>query len=403
MRRSVKLGVYGVVLAGVIGGTTAWALIDKTVTVQVDGAKHTVHTVSGHVRDAVDEAGITPGAHDSVRPALSSSLHDGDTIVVDRGRLLSLTVDGATADKWVTARTVGSALGQLEISPASWTSAPLNTALPLATTRLEIRTPKPITIFADGTARGVVSTDLTVSAAVTTAAVTMGADDELSLDPNTPVTAGLTVTVYRVTYAEVTEAQTLDYNVVEQQDSTLTTGSKVTATKGKAGAADSVYKVKVVDGQEAARTLVSQNVTVAPVDQVVRVGTKPVQITAAPSTPSTGSTSAPAASAPVSVDPGSAQDIARQMMLAQYGWGDDQFNCLVSLWNRESGWRVNAGNQSSGAYGIPQALPGSKMAAFGSDWQTNPATQIAWGLSYISGRYGTPCGAWSHFQSNNWY
>ena len=95
----------------------------------------------------------------------------------------------------------------------------------------------------------------------------------------------------------------------------------------------------------------------------------------------------------VSPDPGTAQAIAYEMVLAR-GWGDDQFACLVALWNRESGWRVNAYNAGSGAYGIPQALPGSKMAQRGADWETNPATQITWGLDYIGGRYGTPCGAW---------
>lgn len=114
------------------------------------------------------------------------------------------------------------------------------------------------------------------------------------------------------------------------------------------------------------------------------------------------STAAAAPSVDVNVDPASAQGIARSMMAANYGWGDDQFACLVSLWNKESGWRVNAANPS-GAYGIPQALPGSKMASAGADWQTNPATQIAWGLGYISGRYGTACGAWGHSQSVGWY
>ncbi|WP_412973614.1 lytic transglycosylase domain-containing protein [Pseudoclavibacter sp. CFCC 13611] len=85
------------------------------------------------------------------------------------------------------------------------------------------------------------------------------------------------------------------------------------------------------------------------------------------------------------------------------GWGADQFVCLVSLWQKESGWRVNAKNSSSGAYGIPQSLPGSKMASAGADWQTNPATQIEWGLGYIAGRYSTPCGAWGHSQSVGWY
>ncbi|NLP82794.1 lytic transglycosylase domain-containing protein [Microbacterium sp. CFH 90308] len=97
-----------------------------------------------------------------------------------------------------------------------------------------------------------------------------------------------------------------------------------------------------------------------------------------------------------------AQAIARTM-IAGYGWGDDQFACLVSLWQKESGWNTLAHNRSSGAYGIPQALPGSKMATAGADWQTNAATQISWGLGYISGRYGTPCGAWSHSQSVGWY
>ncbi|MCM3658437.1 lytic transglycosylase domain-containing protein [Agromyces mediolanus] len=101
-------------------------------------------------------------------------------------------------------------------------------------------------------------------------------------------------------------------------------------------------------------------------------------------------------------NPSEAQAIARSIMAAEHGWGDDQFGCLVELWNRESGWRTNAANPS-GAYGIPQALPGSKMSAFGADWETNPATQIRWGLSYISGRYGTPCGAWDSFNAQGWY
>ncbi|MFC0678588.1 hypothetical protein ACFFGH_12130 [Lysobacter korlensis] len=110
------------------------------------------------------------------------------------------------------------------------------------------------------------------------------------------------------------------------------------------------------------------------------------------------------APAPVAgpVDPGSAQAIARDMVAAR-GWGEGEFNCLVSLWNKESGWNVYAQNPSSGAYGIPQALPGNKMASAGADWQTNPATQISWGLGYIAGRYGAPCGAWSHSQSVGWY
>lgn len=100
-------------------------------------------------------------------------------------------------------------------------------------------------------------------------------------------------------------------------------------------------------------------------------------------------------------NPTEAQAIAREM-LAQRGWGDDQFGCLVELWNHESGWNVYASNPS-GAYGIPQALPGSKMSTAGADWETSAATQITWGLGYIADRYGTPCGAWDTFSSQGWY
>jgi hypothetical protein len=110
----------------------------------------------------------------------------------------------------------------------------------------------------------------------------------------------------------------------------------------------------------------------------------------------------PASVAGVAVAPGSAQAYAAGAV-ASRGWGGDQFNCLVKLWQKESNWRVNAANSSSGAYGIPQSLPGSKMASAGADWQTNPATQIEWGLGYISGRYGTPCGAWGHSVDVGWY
>jgi membrane-bound lytic murein transglycosylase MltF len=85
------------------------------------------------------------------------------------------------------------------------------------------------------------------------------------------------------------------------------------------------------------------------------------------------------------------------------GWNESQWNCLSQLWQKESEWNPTAKNSSSGAYGIPQALPGSKMATAGSDWATNPATQIKWGLDYIKGRYGSPCGAWNFWLSHNWY
>lgn len=94
---------------------------------------------------------------------------------------------------------------------------------------------------------------------------------------------------------------------------------------------------------------------------------------------------------------------AARAMIADYGWGGDQFECLDLLWTRESDWTYTATNPSSGAYGIPQSLPGDKMASAGDDWRTNPVTQIRWGLGYIDERYGTPCSAWGHSEATGWY
>ena len=122
------------------------------------------------------------------------------------------------------------------------------------------------------------------------------------------------------------------------------------------------------------------------------------------SSSSSGSASSGTGSVPAlaPVDPGSARAIAMKM-LSQFGWSPAaQFGCLDNIWSRESGWSVTAENPS-GAYGIPQAMPGSKMASAGPDWMTDAATQIRWGLGYIQSTYGDPCSAWAHWQANSSY
>ncbi|MET7487312.1 transglycosylase SLT domain-containing protein [Streptomyces sp. NPDC005538] len=107
-------------------------------------------------------------------------------------------------------------------------------------------------------------------------------------------------------------------------------------------------------------------------------------------------TSAPAQAATTSAS--SAQSIAHKMIPSA-----TQYNAFSKIVEHESGWNVTATNSSSGAYGLVQALPGSKMASAGSDWKTNAATQIKWGLDYMNSRYGSPAAAWSFWQSNGWY
>jgi hypothetical protein len=112
-------------------------------------------------------------------------------------------------------------------------------------------------------------------------------------------------------------------------------------------------------------------------------------------------TASPSAS-PTTAGSGSPQQIA-QGLLGSFGWSSSQFACLNPLWEHESGWSVTAENAASGAYGIPQATPGSRMSSAGPDWQTNATTQIKWGLQYIKSTYGSPCAAYSHEQATGWY
>ncbi len=98
-----------------------------------------------------------------------------------------------------------------------------------------------------------------------------------------------------------------------------------------------------------------------------------------------------------------AKTIAKEIIAAKYTWSEKQFPCLDQLWTKESNWNYKARNRVSGAHGIPQALPATKMEVVGTDWRTNPVTQITWGLKYIKERYNTPCAAWSKFKRSDWY
>jgi hypothetical protein len=113
--------------------------------------------------------------------------------------------------------------------------------------------------------------------------------------------------------------------------------------------------------------------------------------------------SSASASVELARTPAGAREVAKILMEDKYGWGDRQYWCLDGLWTKESKWNYRASNKRSGAHGIPQALPATKMESIGTDWRTNPVTQISWGLHYIDQRYETPCSAFAKFKRTNWY
>lgn len=259
-----------------------------------------------------------------------------------------------------------------------------------------------LTIEADGTTLEHSTRAATLAEALAEAGITLDEDDIASAALAAPVHDGMSVTIQRVQVSQVTEQVVDPHETTRVDTDSLNVGTEKVTTEGVDGVASHTYRVTMIDGEEVSREILVSAVRTERVDEVISVGTRKPAPAPAPVTSTR--TSSPAAPAPVSapVSPGSNRALGQSMAAAR-GWTGSQWSCLDSLWQRESGWNHLAMNPSSGAYGIPQSLPGSKMATVAGDWRTNPATQITWGMNYIAGRYGTPCGAWSHSQSVGWY
>lgn len=194
-----------------------------------------------------------------------------------------------------------------------------------------------------------------------------------------------------ITEKTIVEVQSIPFETVTKNVANGASETKdQVLQEGREGKKEVTYRVKYQNDVEIERTEVSSVVLEEPVNKIVQVRAK--QTT---SRSSSGRTY-------ISGSVAEYQAYARARCSA-YGWSTADFNCLVALWNKESKWNPNAYNSVSGAYGIPQALPASKMATAGTDYRTNYKTQINWGLSYISSRYGSPSAAWSHSKSTGWY
>jgi uncharacterized protein YabE (DUF348 family) len=385
--------LYGAVIAGVVSGTVAWQGIDKTVHLVVDGNASTVHTTADRVADILHGKGYTVGPHDIVAPAASATVRNGGRIVFARGRLLHLDVNGVHEDVWTTAPTVADALAQLGYGSNDFTSVSRSMRLPLSPTDLMIRTPISVSVQHDGRTDHLATTDVTVGQLIKDLGLALGKGDSVKPPTGKELVDGMQIVVHRTVKGQQVTNQVIPFQTTKIVTASLAPGQVQVVTPGVTGEALVAYEVVWVDGKVFSRTKVGSSVVKAPVTQVEKVGPP----AAAPSAPPSGLVAACPPPSSGTASQVQAQDIARCMLAKQ---GDsDQFTCLANIWDNESGWRVTAGN-ASGAYGIPQALPGWKM---GDGWQTNASVQINWGLGYIAARYGTPCGAWSFWQAHHWY
>ncbi len=377
----LRLGAQAMVLALLVGAIAAFGVLGKTVTLDVDGETVRAEVFGRTVGQVLAAHGVTVGPGDLVVPAPGAVVRDSETIVVRHGREVVVEIDGVPTTVWTTAETVGEVLAELGLRGDVRASASRSTALEGAALRLS--TPKDITIAVDGENVAATTSAATVREVLAEAGVVLGEHDRVSVSLDAAAVDGLLVRVSRVVAVTRSATSEIPYGQVRRDDPALARGSERVGTAGRPGTGVITYVAYEADGVELDREIVARSVLTAPVDEVIRVGTwEP-----------------PAFTPP---DPGTNRELGLQMTL-NAGWDEAQFACLDALWSAESGWRVEAHNSRSGAHGIPQALPGSKMASAGADWETSAATQITWGLGYISGRYGDPCGAWAHHQAKNWY
>lgn len=276
MRLSAKtMAINTAVVAALVGGGVAYITLDNAVTLTVDGQTETVHTFSGNVEDVLDEQGIELSARDEVIPTLDSDVEDGTEISVRYARQITVTVDGEEQQLWTTALSVDEALADLDIRhEGADISVARSQSIGRGGLDFEIRTPKEITVVADGASNPVTTTALTVREALTEAGITLGDRDLVEPTLESVVADAATVTVQRVTVETETVTAAVPFETTEQEDDSLEVGKESVATEGQNGSVERVVQKTYVDGTLHNEKVLSETVVAAPVDEVVLIGTK---------------------------------------------------------------------------------------------------------------------------------
>ncbi|WP_053207111.1 resuscitation-promoting factor [Jiangella muralis] len=275
MRLSAKtLAINATVVTALVGGGVAYITLDNAVALTIDGQTETVHTFGSSVEDVLDERDIELSARDEVIPSLDSDIDDGTEISVRYARQITVTVDGEEQQIWTTALSVDEALGDLDIrAEGADVSVARSQAIGRGGLDFEVRTPKEITVTADGATNPVTTTGLTVAEALTEAGITLGDLDLVEPVAETALSEALAVTVRRVTVETATVTEAVPFEVTEQEDDSLEKGSESVETEGKAGTLERVVQNTYIDGELSTTDVLSEEVVAAPVDQVVLVGT----------------------------------------------------------------------------------------------------------------------------------
>ena len=423
----------------------------KSVALTVNGETTTVTTYAMSVDRLLQEQGVKVKTHDLVESTSPTSmLKNHDVVNVQSAYQTTITIDGQEVPFWTVASSAEQLLdffNQNETEAAKITVNISNVYNKL-TGGLIINQKGPVTVIADGKSSVAPNGKLPAASILDAKGITLGKEDRVSVEKDGKTTI---LRARRVTHGEETRTKEVPFGTQTIIDPNLQPGEVTVRQEGENGEIQQTYAVTYVDGVKESETLTGEKTTKIAIDKVIAVG--PEKTTddtdksdksdnsgngnsngdngdsgkkddgkkddpAPPPTPTptpqptpapqpkpqpTPQPSNPSAGCRL-YHPSAAQaQVYASGAAAQRGWTGQNWTDLVKLWNRESGWSWSAENVYSGAYGIPQALPGSKMATFGANWKDDAAVQIDWGLSYIAQRYGSPSAAWQHSEQTGWY
>ncbi len=352
---------------------------NKILTVFESGQKTSFKTNAKTVREALKAQKINFSKEDSVEPGLdeeltgaeySINIYRAKPVVIEDGELKTKILTAAQTPRQIAEKAGLNVHNEdklaFEESGNILEDGSINT--------LKITRAKEISVDLFGKTESFRTQAKTVEDFLKEKKIVLGKDDGISIDLKTQISNGLNFRIWRNGKQTLTVEEPTDFQTETIQDANKDSGYKEIKEAGEKGTKSVTYEVEMQNGKEISRKKINETEIKAAKKQVVIVGTK---------------TSLPA---------GSHTDWMTAAGISASDQGSA--NAIIS---QESGWRVNATNRSSGAYGIPQALPGSKMASAGSDWQTNPITQLKWMNSYVVGRYGSWQNAYAHKKSKGWY
>ncbi|MEZ2372129.1 transglycosylase family protein [Arthrobacter sp. RCC_34] len=343
----VKVGVQLAVILALVGGLLAFVVNNKTVKINLDGRVSSVQTFGGNVEQVVKSANIDIADKDKVVPALNSGVQDGTEVRINRSKSVSVVLDGAAREVDTHESTVAGLVKELGVKDTSRVSLPADANLDVKGTSLTISTPKHVNLIVRGKGSKLTTTAATVGDVLKEAKVVLGKNDVSALPATAPVTANMTVKVSNIDKSRTaTVKEEIPFDVVKTDSAKLDKGVEKVTTEGVAGSVEKTFRLVIVDGKEATRTLVTSKVTAEPVTERVDVGTKEAPV--APAAPAASGGSNTGAAAPAAVNAGMWDRIAQ----------------CESTGN----WSINTGN---GYYGGLQFDIGTWLGAGGGAYAPN--------------------------------